>query len=219
VAALVADLRHDWQGAGEVLARLEAVVPLDATRSLDNSRDLSSGKSQSSAGSGSDPGTGGRPRRRPVRLGRGLVDGTAEAALWLLGRPGAVALVDGYNVTMLAWPDLTVLEQRRRLEQAAIELQQRTGARVVLVFDGDDDGGAAVRAAVGSPVRVRFTHRDVEADDEILAMVEASDADVLVVVSNDARVVDGARERGANVVRSTELVALVRSPVAPPRPS
>ena len=33
---------------------------------------------------------------------------------------------------------------------------------------------------------------------------------MVVVVSNERRVLDGARERGANVVRSTDFVALVR---------
>ena len=41
-------------------------------------------------------------------------------------------------------------------------------------------------------------------------MIEAVSAPVVVVVSNDRRVLDGARERGANVVRSTDFVALVR---------
>ena len=121
-----------------------------------------------------------------------------------------MALVDGYNVTMLAWPDLSVTDQRLALERAAARLQVQLGAQMVLVFDGDSDGGTAVRAAVGSPVRVRFTHHDVEADDEILDMIEAVSAPVVVVVSNDRRVLDGARERGANVVRSTDFVALVR---------
>ena len=150
-----------------------------------------------------------RPRRA-VGLGQGLVEGTPAAARWLLARPGAVALVDGYNVTMLAWPDLSVTDQRLALERAAAQLQVQLGAQMVLVFDGDSDGGTAVRAAVGSPVRVRFTQHDVEADDEILDMIEAVSAPVVVVVSNDRRVLDGARERGANVVRSTDFVALVR---------
>jgi predicted RNA-binding protein with PIN domain len=195
---LLAELRVGWLHLGSTLDALEALT----------------GGDERGGGSSGGNGRGGRHRparpRRPVGLGQGLVEGTPAAARWLLARPGAVALVDGYNVTMLAWPDLSVTDQRLALERAAAQLQVQLGAQMVLVFDGDSDGGTAVRAAVGSPVRVRFTHHDVEADDEILDMIEAVSAPVVVVVSNDRRVLDGARERGANVVRSTDFVALVR---------
>lgn len=148
-------------------------------------------------------------RRRALRLGRGLVDGSTAAARWLLARSGAVVLVDGYNVTMLAWPELGVTDQRDALERSVTALQSQTGARFVLVFDGDDAGGAAVRSGVGSPLRVRFTHRDTEADDEILRLVDGSTDPVVVVVSNDRRVLDGAEARGANTIRSTEFVQLI----------
>lgn len=199
---LLAELRVGWRQLGSTLDALEA---------------LTSGDERGDGVADGTPGgnaRGGRHRparpRRAVGLGQGLVEGTPAAARWLLARPGAVALVDGYNVTMLAWPDLSVTDQRLALERAAAQLQVQLGAQMVLVFDGDSDGGTAVRAAVGSPVRVRFTHHDVEADDEILDMIEAVSAPVVVVVSNDRRVLDGARERGANVVRSTDFVALVR---------
>lgn len=194
---LLGELRAGWQQLGSMLDGLEAVAGDDELDAVDGPRPRR-----------------GRHRhgrhRRAVQLGQGLVDGTPAAARWLLARPGAVALIDGYNVTMLAWPDLSVADQRLALERAAAQLQVQLGAQVVLVFDGDSDGGAAVRSAVGSPVRVRFTHHDVEADDEILDMIEAISAPVVVVVSNDRRVLDGARDRGANVVRSTDFVALMR---------
>ena len=121
-----------------------------------------------------------------------------------------MAIVDGYNVSMLAWPELSAGQGRAALERLASQAQVQLGVSVVLVFDGDAAGGSAVRSAVGSDVRVRFTEHGVEADDEILAMVGSHPAPVLVVVSNDRRVLDGARERGANTVRSTDFVALLR---------
>lgn len=148
-------------------------------------------------------------RRRPVRLGQGLIEDTVDAARWLMGRPGVLVLVDGYNVTMLGWPELTAAEQRDALGRAATDLQVTSGAQVVLVFDGDAEGGSAVRT-VGSPVRTRFTREGLEADDELLDLVDAASAPVVVVVSNDRRVLDGARKRGANTVRSSDFLALVR---------
>ncbi|MBX7069966.1 MAG: NYN domain-containing protein [Microthrixaceae bacterium] len=148
-------------------------------------------------------------RRRPVRLGKGLIEDTVDAARWLMGRPGVLVLVDGYNVTMLGWPELTAAQQRDALARAATDLQVTSGAQVVLVFDGDAEGGSAVRT-VGSPVRTRFTREGLEADDELLGLVDQASAPVVVVVSNDRRVLDGARQRGANTVRSSDFLALVR---------
>ena len=59
-------------------------------------------------------------------------------------------------------------------------------------------------------MRTRFTREGLEADDELLGLVDQASAPVVVVVSNDRRVLDGARQRGANTVRSSDFLALVR---------
>ena len=118
-------------------------------------------------------------------------------------------LVDGYNVTMSRWPSCSAAEQRRELERRAATIAARHGSSITLVFDGIDEGGRPSRA-VGSVVRVRFTANEVEADDEILEIVGEVTLDrPVVVVSSDRRVVDGARERGANVVGSTTFGELL----------
>lgn len=151
------------------------------------------------------------PRRTPIRLTRGVHEGSAEGVEQLLATPGVVAIVDGYNVSMEAWPLLDRSAQRSSLIAMLGVLQARTGAAVHAVFDGDDDGR---RPAVGAPlpVRVHFSHAEVEADDLVLDMVARLPTDrPVVVVSSDRRVQDGARRLGANVVRSCELLALARA--------
>jgi predicted RNA-binding protein with PIN domain len=150
-----------------------------------------------------------RPRRprRPVRLGHGLVEGTPEAVVALLSLPGAVALVDGWNVSMLGWADLDAVWQRRRLVDALGGLAARLGTEVHVVFDGVDEGQHPT-AHGAARVRVQFTPDGVEADDRLLALVDQVDPGrPVVVVSSDRRVRDGAAARGANVVSSTELLA------------
>ncbi|MFN8053657.1 MAG: NYN domain-containing protein [Acidimicrobiales bacterium] len=191
------EIRAEWRRAADALDRFADLLADDPV----------AGPTASSSVPTSVPTSS---RRRPVRLERGLTEGSEGAARWLLGRPGAVALVDGYNVSMLTWPDLDATGQRTALERAAAQLQVRTGAQVTLVFDGEASGGPAVRTSVGSPVRVHYSDADTEADDVILDMIGRLDAPVVVVVSNDRRVRDGARERGANVVGSTEFAALLR---------
>lgn len=166
--------------------------------------------------SGPEQGDGGdrarrRRRRRPrTQLVHGALDGTAEAARQYLSAPGAVAVVDGYNVSMAAWPSLDASAQRDSLLSCLADLRNRTGADLHVVFDGDDDGR---RPSVSAPlaVRIHFSPAEREADDVVLDLVERVDPDrPVVVVSSDRRVREGARERGASVVAAADLLALWR---------
>lgn len=190
---LAAEMKADWRELGKRILQMESILGIGTPTSPDNPADSRA-----------------TPRRRPVRLERGLVDGTAAAARWLFDRPKAQVFVDGYNVTMLAWPELQVSEQRSVLERSIATMQHGVAAQFMIVFDGDAAGGTAIRAAVGSHVRVRFTPADVEADDAILEMVSAAPDVPVIVVSSDRRVMDGAAERGANVVTSHTLVEMLR---------
>jgi predicted RNA-binding protein with PIN domain len=150
------------------------------------------------------------PRRRPSPLPPGIFDNSAEAAEHLVRVPGAVLLVDGYNASLQAWPDRPISEQRDRLVSALAELRARCGVKPHVVFDGDEAGGA-VQAAAAQPVNVVFTAAEVEADDVIIAMVESLPATTPVVVAtNDRRVQDGSRSRGANVITIPQLFVVLR---------
>jgi predicted RNA-binding protein with PIN domain len=117
-------------------------------------------------------------------------------------------MVDGYNVSMLAWPDAELADQRDRLVARLEALAARTGVEPVVVFDGVS-GLPPTSGRPRQQVRVRFSADGVEADDEILEMVDGYPVDhPMTVVSNDRRVADGARERGANVMASTTLLQI-----------
>ncbi|MEM9034447.1 MAG: NYN domain-containing protein [Actinomycetota bacterium] len=145
-----------------------------------------------------------RRRRRPLAL-PGLMEEDDEAVGWLF-RTEALVLVDGYNVSISAWPDTGLGHQRDRLVSLLGEEVGRSGADVRIVFDGADvDRGDAAR--LRCPVAIEFTDADVEADDRIIELVHAEPAErPVVVVSSDRRVRDGARSGGANVVSSEQLL-------------
>jgi predicted RNA-binding protein with PIN domain len=148
-------------------------------------------------------------RRRPVRVGRGIAEDSTSAAEVLVSLAGSVTFVDGYNLTMTAWPTLSASDQRQALIRAAGAVATRTGSEIHLVFDGDDGGGQPARSTP-AVVRVRFTSADVEADDEILDLIGSVPVDrPVVVVSDDRRVRHGARARGANVVGSRQFQPLL----------
>jgi len=122
-----------------------------------------------------------------------------------------VVLVDGYNVSHEGWPGIPIAEQRRRLVDALTELVARTGADVRVIFDGADTAEPQAVATTARPVRVRFSPPDVEADDVIVAEVGDIPATrPVVVASSDRRVGDESRALGANLLRSSQLLALLR---------
>ena len=150
------------------------------------------------------------PRRRPAALPPAVFDDTTEAAVHLVRVPGALVLVDGYNAAKALWPDAAPLELRERLVDALSELVARTGSVIHVVYDGADVGLPPSRPTTTRGVRVSFSPADVEADDVILDLVDAEPpARAVVVASSDHRVRDGARRRGANVITSAQLAAVL----------
>jgi len=152
-----------------------------------------------------------RPGRRPAPLPPAVFDDSPEAAEHLVRLPGMVMLVDGYNATLSAWRDLPISVQRLRLVDACGELAARSGAEVVIVFDGAEEPGDLPPRAAHRGVRWRFSPVDVEADDVLLELVSGLDPDrPVTVASSDRRVRDGARARGANAISTPQLFAALR---------
>jgi predicted RNA-binding protein with PIN domain len=151
------------------------------------------------------------PRRIPVALPPGVLDDSVEAADHLFRVPGMTVLVDGYNASQLGWFDLPIAEQRRRLVDALTEMAMRSGADVVVIFDGAESAWPATVPKTSRLVKVNFSPADVEADDVILARVADIDPSrPVLVASSDRRVRDGAAAQGANVISSDQLLAVMR---------
>ncbi|MCP5026442.1 MAG: hypothetical protein GY929_09175 [Actinomycetia bacterium] len=146
-------------------------------------------------------------RRTPPPLVRGLLDDTVEAAEALARIPEITILIDGYNLTLGALPDVPLAEGRHRLVSALDDLHARTGARSLVVFDGSEAGTGAGRSRW---VQVRFTDHAVEADDVLIDLVRTwSGVGPLVVVSSDNRVRDGVRRGGARPLASAPFAELL----------
>jgi predicted RNA-binding protein with PIN domain len=149
-------------------------------------------------------------RREPVGLPVGMFDDGPDAVMHLLRHPGSTLAVDGYNVSLKGWPTLALSAQRKRLVDALDSLAARTGCSVVVVFDGADIGSGLPGESRPRGVQVRFTAPGVEADDELLALLEALPVDrPVTVASSDRRVADGARRRGASVIGSEQLLGVL----------
>jgi len=129
----------------------------------------------------------------------------------LVSLPRAHLLVDGYNVTKLAWPTTPLEGQRTRLLRELAPLGARNGCEITAVFDGAE---LTHRPATAPPrgVRVRFSPAGVTADEVLLELVRAEPAGrPVVVVSSDAEVAAGAVRAGARSIPSATLVSLLGS--------
>lgn len=150
-------------------------------------------------------------RRRALSLPPGLRDDSVDAVDHLLRMPGMLLLVDGYNVSMVGWPEVPVREQRERLLAALDEKALRTGAPIEVVFDGAEVDAIGVRRQGRQLLRVRFSPPGVEADDVLLDLVgQLPPRRPVTVASSDKRVRSGARAQGANLLHARQLVAALR---------
>ena len=127
----------------------------------------------------------------------------------LLGLPRVHMVVDGYNVTKTAWPELSLERQRERLLAGLAPLVARRGAEVTVVFDAAE---TRERPVVSGPrgVRVLFSRPGVIADDVIreLVAVEPQGRPV-VVVSSDGEVARDVSRAGARVAAALALTRLL----------
>jgi predicted RNA-binding protein with PIN domain len=151
------------------------------------------------------------PVRRPTPLPPATFEDSLEAADYLVRVSGMVLLVDGYNVSLRAWPDLATRTQRRRLTDALTELAARTGVDARVVFDGAEQPEPGTHnLPVRSPVRVYFSPPDVDADEVLIELVEQLPANrPVLVATSDRRVQGEVRRRGANVISSQRLLDLL----------
>jgi predicted RNA-binding protein with PIN domain len=155
------------------------------------------------------PAPKGSRRRAPVRLPPGMVEDDPAAIEAMVRTRGVAVIVDGYNVSMLAWPGITAAEQRERLCDALAEFQLRFRCEVTVVFDGADVPG--VRPARRRNLRVVFSSAGQEADEVVVGEVMFRPDDVpVIVVSSDREVRAGAEAEGATVLTADVLLHLMR---------
>jgi predicted RNA-binding protein with PIN domain len=151
-----------------------------------------------------------RSRRTPVRIPPGMVAGDQAAIDAMVRTRGLAVIVDGYNVSMRAWPDETAAEQRERLCDALAEFQLRVRCEVTVVFDGAEVP-AGVRPLRRRNLRVLFSPAGQAADEVVVGEVMFRPDDVpVIVVSSDREVKAGAEAEGATVFSADTMLSLLR---------
>jgi predicted RNA-binding protein with PIN domain len=134
----------------------------------------------------------------PRKLGGDLVQ------QWLT-TPGLHLLVDGYNVTMAATPDLPLAQQRELLSSRLAALASRTGAEITVVFDAQHVN-VVMPSASRKGVLVIFTDEGELADDVLVELVSLEPPGrAVLVITSDQEVVQGVTRLGARALSSQEF--------------
>jgi predicted RNA-binding protein with PIN domain len=139
----------------------------------------------------------------------GMRSDSPEALDVMLRTRGVVLVIDGYNVTMSAWGDAELSDQRERLINALARLHLRLRCDVVVVFDGADVEVAPSSRRNG--VRVVFSAAGEDADPVVVREVAGLSPKLpAVVVSSDQWVREQSERRGAMAVPAAALIELLR---------
>lgn len=134
---------------------------------------------------------------------------TAASLEQILSMPRSRLIIDGYNLTMEAWPSASLEAQRSRLVSALASVVARTGAETTVVFDAASAGS---RSVVPAPrgVRVVFSPEGVIADDVIRQLVRAEPTGrVVVVVTSDQELTGDVARDGARAMPARVLITLL----------
>jgi YacP-like NYN domain len=145
--------------------------------------------------------------RVALSLPGGVARDSQRATEYLLRAPGALVLVDGYNVAKLGWPDDDLEQQRVRCLDLVDHVARRFGSDITVVFDGAHVVGA--HATRRRMARVVYSKPGVIADDVIRAEVRATAVErAVVVVTNDHAIRRDVAAAGANWIASDALLAM-----------
>ncbi len=122
--------------------------------------------------------------------------------------PGIHVIVDGYNVTKLGYPTLTLEEQRGRLLSGLGTLAARaSGAELTCVFDATTANARPAAVAAPRGVRVLFSAVGELADELIVRLAGGEpDGRPLVVVTNDREVIAAVSRAGGESLPSEALI-------------
>jgi YacP-like NYN domain len=145
--------------------------------------------------------------RVALSLPGGVARNSQRATEYLLRAPGALVLVDGYNVAKLAWPSDDLERQRAHCLDLADDIARRYGTDITVVFDGAEVIGA--HATGRRMARVVYSKPGVSADDVIRAEVRAAPVErPVVVATNDQAIRRDVAAAGANWITSDALLAV-----------
>lgn len=199
--------------AGLSREEIEALAQLRRTGGAAPGAESTAGRGEPQVDEAAQGGGSKLSRRVTVPLPPGVVGTSVDGLQGALSGHDPAAdpavIVDGYNVSMLAWGDAEPDAQRQRLCALLERMHLRTNRSVTVVFDGADVEG--VRPPRRPGVRVVFSAPGEEADAVVVREVATLPLErPAIVVSSDRWVQDEAESAGALAVPSDVFLEYLR---------
>lgn len=143
------------------------------------------------------------PRTR-VAIPQGLSLESEASLKTVFAQKDLVVLVDGYNVSLNSFGDLSLELQRERTVACVTNVETRFHPSCVIVFDGQS---ASTRGRIQSKVHVVFSPAGTTADDVIIERIKVTPKDrPIVVVTSDRNLGARAKGLGCEVISSQAFV-------------
>ena len=119
-----------------------------------------------------------------------------------------VVLIDGYNVSLNSFGDLSLELQRERTVACATNIEARYHPSCVIIFDGQS---STARGRIQSKVHVVFSPSGVTADDVIVERVQVTPIErPIIVVTSDQNLAARARGLGCQTISSASFVSVAK---------
>lgn len=133
----------------------------------------------------------------------------SDAALRIVfAQPDLVVLIDGYNVSLNSFGELSLELQRDRIVACATNIETRYHPSCVVVFDGQS---SSTRGRIQSKIHVVFSPAGISADDVIIERIRVTPIDCpILVVTSDRNLSARARGLGCQTISSNAFVSVAK---------
>ena len=146
--------------------------------------------------------------RTPVAVPPGMSLETNAALKTVFSQQDLVVLIDGYNVSLNSFGNLSLELQRDRVVACASSIETRFHTSCLIVFDGQSAG---TRGRIQSKVHVVFSPTGVTADDIIIERIRVTPKDKpILVVTSDRNLAARAKGLGCETISSESFVEVAK---------
>ena len=145
-------------------------------------------------------------KRTPVVVPPGMPLESDASLRTVFTQQDLVILIDGYNVSLNSFGNLSLELQRDRIVACATSVEARFHPSCLVVFDGQSSG---TRGRIQSKVHVVFSPSGVTADDVIVERIRVTPRDKpVLVVTSDRNLAARAKGLGCEVISSASFVSV-----------
>lgn len=149
-----------------------------------------------------------QPSRATVTIPPGMSLESDAALRTVFTQQDLVVLIDGYNVSLNSFGDLSLELQRERTIACAANVETRYHPSCVIVFDGQS---STTRGRIQSKVHVVYSPAGITADDVIIERIRVTPPErPIIVVTSDRNLAARARGLGCQTISSASFVSVAK---------